>query len=30
MVYFQMFEVNPVKYKVDDLRQRSDVLRGYL
>ncbi|NRA54779.1 MAG: peptide chain release factor 2 [Gammaproteobacteria bacterium] len=25
-----MFEVNPVKYKVDDLRQRSDVLRGYL
>ncbi|MDP2560640.1 peptide chain release factor 2 [Psychrobium sp. 1_MG-2023] len=25
-----MFEINPIKNKVDDLRQRSDVLRDYL
>ncbi|AWQ17579.1 MULTISPECIES: peptide chain release factor 2 [Pantoea] len=25
-----MFEINPVKYRIQDLSERSDVLRGYL
>jgi len=25
-----MFEINPVKNRIQDLTERSDVLRGYL